>query len=274
MRKIALSCCLAAFVWVAGGHAAQAAAEGQTQNAHPGDTQSINQPMQPRDWIALGGLIATFLVSVAAIYGEKIRASLFKPKLSVMLDDPRGVFFTETISATAGYTMPASGMTASAMTASQLQQYTRPARYYYLTVRAERRWPQAHDVRILMTRLERPDPGGLATTVWTGEIPFQWEHAQIQPASRTLGHPARANFVVTAQDPREVTERRNQLHLMTVIEPSNMPRSYYAATKFWVTVTATSIESDSPRLRLEVSWDGQWDAGETEMGQHLKIRPA
>lgn len=127
---------------------------------------------------------------------------------------------------------------------------------------------------MLITRLERPDPGGRPTTVWTGEIPLGWEHAAIHPASRTLGRPARADFAVAAQDPTEVSERGNQLHLMPVIEPNNFQRSYYTGTQFWVTVIATSNETDSLPLRLEVAWDGQWNAGESEMGQHLKICPA
>jgi hypothetical protein len=71
-----------------------------------------------------------------------------------------------------------------------------------------------------------------------------------------------------------MSERRNQLHLMPIIEPSNFQRSYYTGTRFWVTVIATSNEIDSLPLRLEVAWDGQWNAGESEMGQHLKIRAA
>jgi hypothetical protein len=212
-----------------------------------------------RNWIAAFGVLGTWLVFVGAIWGEKIRSWLFKPRLSVILDDPRGVAITETITI----------FTNSQQGQQMLQQYTRPARYYYLSVRTARRWPLAHDVRILIIRLERPEPGGLPTTVWTGEIPLAWEHGQIQPASRTLGRPARADFVVAAQDPVDI-ERRNQLHLVTMIEPSNMQRSQYSATQFWITVIATSNEGDSPPLRLEVAWDGQWDAAETEMGQHLK----
>jgi hypothetical protein len=215
-----------------------------------------------RNWIAVFGVLGTWLVFVGAIWGEKIRSSLFKPKLSVMLDTPFGVPINETIAIIDGEE------------SQRVQQYVRPARYYYLSVRTARRWPQAHDVRILVVRLETPDPGGVPTTVWTGEVPFRWEHAEIQPASRTLGRPTRADFLVAAQDPVEVIERRSQLHLWTVIAPNNMQRSYYSATKFWVTVIATSNESDSPPFRLEVAWDGQWDAGETEMARHLVIRPS
>jgi hypothetical protein len=60
---------------------------------------------------------------------------------------------------------------------------------------------------------------------------------------------------------------------MGVIEPNNFQRSYYTPTKFWITVIATSNESDSLPLRLELAWDGQWDSGESEMAQHLVIRP-
>jgi hypothetical protein len=45
MKGIAISCCLAAFVWVAGGCAAQAPTEGQAGSAQAGDTQSLNQPI-------------------------------------------------------------------------------------------------------------------------------------------------------------------------------------------------------------------------------------
>jgi hypothetical protein len=46
MKAIALSCCLAAFVCgIHGGYVSPAAAEGQTPNAQPGNTQSLNQPV-------------------------------------------------------------------------------------------------------------------------------------------------------------------------------------------------------------------------------------
>jgi hypothetical protein len=220
------------------------------------------------------GVLGTWLIFVAAIWGEKIRSSVLKPELRVILDDPRGMATTETISTiVSSGTAAASGMVSSQVQLSQVQQYSRPARYYHLMLSTARRWPVAHDVRILVTRLERPDPGGVPTTVWTGEIPFRWEHAEIHSATRTLGRPARADFAVAAQD-LEVSERQNQLHLLPVIEPNNFQRSYYAATQFWVTVIATSNEANSDPLRLDVAWDGQWDAGEAEMGQHLKIRPS
>jgi hypothetical protein len=80
------------------------------------------------------------------------------------------------------------------------------------------------------------------------------------------------DFLTAAEDPKEVSERRSQLHLMLVLEPSNLERHYYTATKFWVTVIATCNETESPAVRFEVAWNGQWNPGESEMADNLKIR--
>jgi hypothetical protein len=207
--------------------------------------------MKCPDWIALGGVIATLLVSVVAIFGEKIHSSLFQPELRVTLVDPHGVSTTETVTDNVG------------------SQYQRPARYYLVVAQNTLKWPVAHDAQIQIKRLEAPDPSGRPTTVWTGEIPLGWEYAQVHPLLRTIGPPARADLAVVTQDKKS---GRNELKLTPVITPNNLQGSYYAATHIWVTVTATASEVESPPLRVEISWDGQWDAGETEMAQHLVVR--
>ena len=222
-------------------------------------------------WITAVGVLGTWCIFGAAIWGERIRSSLFKPELRVALDSSRGVSTTEIITTIGEATTAVSGVTIG-HGQSLVQQYTRPARYYYVSVSNDRRWPVAHDVRILITQLEAPDPGGVPTTVWTGEIPLRWEHAEIHPASRTVGRRARADLAVVAEDPEEAAVRQKQLHLLTVIAPTNFQRSYYTATKRWVTLIATSTETESRPLRLELAWDGQWVAGNSEMAQHLIIR--
>jgi hypothetical protein len=194
------------------------------------------------------------LIFVAAIWGERIRAWLFKPQLRIELVSPRGVAITDNV---------------TAIVNSQRVEYKRPARYYHVSAINSRRWPIAHDVQILITRLETADAGGMPVTVWTGEIPLQWEHRELHPLLRTVGRPARADLAVVAND---TTAGRKELHLLPLIEPTNFSRSYYAATHIWVSVMATANETDSLPLRLEIAWDGEWNAGETEMAQHLVIR--
>jgi hypothetical protein len=207
-------------------------------------------------WITALGVVGTWLIFVAAIWGDRIRWLLFRPQLRVALENPRGERTIETI-----YKAPAE------------PNYDRPARYYRLVASNARRWSIAHDVRILITNLEVPDASGLPTPVWTGEIPLLWLHGQVYPASRNLGRPASADFVIIAQD-LHVSENQHQLHLMPAILPNNFQRSYYSAMHIWVTVVATSIETDSPPLRLAVDWDGAWEEGEAEMARHFKIGPA
>jgi hypothetical protein len=210
--------------------------------------------MEPAAWIAAFGVIGTWLIFGAAIWGERIRSWLFQPELRVELVSPLGELTSETN---------------FAVTASQLQEYTRPARYYDVSAINDRRWSVAHNVQVVITRLETVDPSGMPTTAWTGEIPLQWYHREIHPLLRTVGRPARADLAVVAND---TTMGRRELHLMPLIEPNNFQRSYYTETHLWVTVMATANEADSPPLRLEIAWDGQWDAGEAEMARHLVIR--
>jgi hypothetical protein len=63
------------------------------------------------------------------------------------------------------------------------------------------------------------------------------------------------------------------LSLSPIVLPFNLPNQgrYTVATRLWVTVQAQSTEATSEALRLEIAWDGQWDRGEAEMAQHLKL---
>ena len=82
VKAIALSCCLAAFVWVAVGCTAQASAERQTQNAQPGDTQLLNQPVRStmtcEEFKALVRAGDKRTIGLAILYGstDTIRAVL------------------------------------------------------------------------------------------------------------------------------------------------------------------------------------------------------
>jgi hypothetical protein len=209
--------------------------------------------MQTPAWITLVGVIGTWLIFIAAIWGERIRSWLFKPELHIQLVNPVGELTKETIIWTEN---------------GERRERQRPARYYYLSVTNLRRWPVANNVQVSITRLETPDPSREPQIAWEGEVPFQWQHPQLYPLSRIVGAAARADFVVVAND-TEVGQK--QLHLMLLIEPNNFQRSHYQETLFWVTVIARSNETDSRPHRVEIAWDGEWNPGDTEMSRHLKI---
>ena len=213
--------------------------------------------MKAEAWIALVGIGGTWCIFVAAIWGERIRSWLFKPQLHLDLVNPLGERLTETITTVGPSTPPKS--------------YQRSARHYLVAVTNDNRWPVAHNVQIVITSLEQVGPDGSATTVWTGEIPLMWEYREISALLRTVGRAARAAVAVVADDS---TRGRKELHLMPIIEPSNFQRSYYTRTHLWVTLMATADETDSPTMRLEIAWDGEWNDGNIEMARHLTIRKA
>jgi hypothetical protein len=99
--------------------------------------------MQTPAWITLLGVIGTWLIFIAAIWGERIRSWLFKPELHIQLVNPVGELTKGTIIWTEN---------------GERRERQRPARYYYLSVANLRRWPVANNVQVSITRLETPDP--------------------------------------------------------------------------------------------------------------------
>jgi len=95
-------------------------------------------------WIAAAGVIGTWLIFVAAIWGERIRSWLFKPRLRVDLVDSRGEIITEIIL----------GLDPD----FQQQPCERQARRYLVSAVNTPRWPVAHNVQIVITQLETVDP--------------------------------------------------------------------------------------------------------------------
>jgi len=209
--------------------------------------------MGPPTWLFAAGVAGTWCVFVAAILGEKIRSMLFKPMLRVQILDTLGESITEIITNPQG---------------SEPTTYERQARFYHVEAVNSRRWPIAHNVLILITRLERYGPDNLPLPVWTGEIPLTWNHPEIHPLTRTVGRAARAVLLTANDDPRT---RQRELYLRPIIHPNNFEGRYTGETRLRVTLQATSDEVTSDERRLSIAWDGQWRDGTAEMGQHLII---
>ena len=148
--------------------------------------------MQTPPWIALLGVIGTWLIFIAAIWGERIRSWLFKPQLQIRLVNPAGELTTEKI---------------ISIENGDRKERERPARYYYLCVTNPRRWPVANNVQIVLTRVGTPDPSKQPQIIWQGDVPFQWPHPQLHPLSRTVGPLPRQTLLWRRTTPR--TRRSN-----------------------------------------------------------------
>jgi hypothetical protein len=205
--------------------------------------------MLTSDWIRLAGVIATWLVVILAIYGERIRSWLFRPALEVTLRNPRGELVPQI-----------RWLEALQGRGRQIQ-----ARYYHVRVSNRRRFSPAHEVRVVMTLVESPGPDQLPQAVYSATLPLKWRNQEADPRpSRTIGADDFADLLYVNEE--------GALYLTPMITPNKFPLHHTGATMLWVTVQALSIEADSQPLRLQIAWDGQWDLGEAEMTNHLKIK--
>jgi hypothetical protein len=141
------------------------------------------------------------------------------------------------------------------------QSRTAKARYYHVRARNLSRAPAAHDVQIVITRIETVGPSGLPQAAYTGPLPLTWRHAQLHPVARTVGPDADADlFFVLENKP---------LEFVPMLTPNNFPIRHDGPVQLWVTIQARATEGDSAPLRLHIAWNGKWAEGEAEMGRHL-----
>lgn len=200
-------------------------------------------------WVSLVVAIGTLAAVVVALFGEWFRAKMFAPRLRLALASPRGDATPVTLMAPSGE--------------SRIEQ----ARYYRVRVSNQVRWPKATQARVQLIRLEEPGPDGQLLLKWTGQIPLEWTHQQIVPFERTIGPDASCDLCSVVKG--------KWLKLHPLIMPANLADLALrrSAADITVNLQVTSSEADSGIYRFRMAWDGQWNDGETEMAQHLVVRP-
>lgn len=194
-------------------------------------------------WVAEVGVLGTWVIGVSAIWGEKIRSALFKPRLAVaLLSD-------------SGEPIP--------ITPQNEGDPPKQSRWYHLRVSNTRRFPAAHGVQVVITKVDKEGPGGRPVTEFAAMLPLGWRHPQIHPTELTVGPERHSDFFYVTEDPA--------LIFVPMIAANNFRRVHTSRTKLWVTLLARAIECDSEPVTFEIAWDGDWSAGEAEMKKHLVI---
>jgi hypothetical protein len=61
------------------------------------------------------------------------------------------------------------------------------------------------------------------------------------------------------------------LSLMPLLVPNNLAVNRQGACRFIARLQVRSDEADSEDVRIEVAWDGVWEDGDIEMGNHLHV---
>ena len=183
---------------------------------------------------------ATFLAVIVALFGDWIRARLFRPNLSVSLANPEG----ELSSIGSG-------------------EHQVRAWFYYIRVSSPRPWPKPTEAQVFVVRVQKRNPNGVYHHVWAGEIPLRWKHQEVHPLSRTIARDTDADFLFVTED--------CQLRLWPLIGPNNLTPEYTEITDLVVTVQAHAKECSSQQVPIAIHWDGRWDSGKREMTTHLTV---
>jgi hypothetical protein len=193
-------------------------------------------------WIELALAIGTFLAVLVALFGKWLQGKCFAPALELELTGTGG----------------------EATLRQTPEGTSEGVRYYHVRVSNSRRWSPANKVQVVLLRVEERSPNGEFRVAWQGEIPLAWKHGQEFALERTLGHPAVADLCSVGE--------RAGLRLHTLVTPFNLEVAAWTASDMVLTLQGQASEVDSRPLRLRVSWDGQWHAGEAEMRRHMLLQ--
>lgn len=198
-------------------------------------------------WISLAVAVGTLATVVVALFGESIRARMFKPKLVIELENPLGIPTPVQITSPNGESRMEAG------------------RFYHVRVSNSARWPAATQVQVNLIRIEELGPDGAWQITWAGEVPLRWSLQEIRPLTRVIGPPAICDLCSVVKD--------KWIELHPLIVPHNLApiarrRDH---VQMIVTLQAQAAEASSDLVRIKFAWDGRWEDGEAEMAKHLII---
>jgi hypothetical protein len=209
--------------------------------------------MEAWPYFVSGG--ATLIAAIVALFGDRLRSLMFKPKLSIRLKNPVGYLVSLN---------PRKG----SLVASEIPE-GRHTRWYHLVLEntSVARWPAANDARVYLTKLEQ-DIGGVYTPLWELTVPLIFRHEAAFAPRRVLGPPIDVDLMYVHMDRNgAVPELRIQAH------PSiaTVKVKFTGATHLRATILADCVESAFAEIAVTIRWDGKWNPGDAEMRNHLHI---
>jgi hypothetical protein len=191
-------------------------------------------------WVSELGVAAQVAIRVVAVWGDKLRAWWFHPKLGLELLKRLGQLDIVTVSVQHG---------------DQVVPQFSPACYYHLRVTNCAVHPEAREVEVLLTQLDFQGPDGRPQTNFTFALPLGWQY---YARHRTIGRASVAIADLFFVQP-------GRLSLTTTVTPLGFPTNMHGQQHFWLNLVARGLNGESKPLRLRIDRDGQWDRGDAEM---------
>ncbi len=199
-------------------------------------------------WVEVAAAVSTLLAVLVALFGEAFRGKFFPPLVRAGL---------------ASHTGEKTRVRLQWIENDQPMQREEDARYYHLKTWNDRRWSPAQQAHVVLLRVDEPDAGGALVPTWTGDIPLGWRHQDASSLFRTLGPEAHADICSVVKG--------KWLQIHAVVQPNNLVTVRRSACVLVLHLQVRTNESDSPIVKMRVSWDGGWHDGAEEMKRHLKI---
>ena len=205
--------------------------------------------VDPELAVQIAVAIGTIGAVVVALFQSQLRLKFAPPRLTISLLSPRG-YRTDV------HLFPPG-------TNELSQSRIESARFYHIQVENKRRWSTANQVQVFLTRIDMPGPDGDMRIAWLGEVPMRWRYQDANPIARTIGPDAQCDLCSVVKE--------KFLRLETLIRPTELPCEWREPTNVVVYLQARSVEVDSPVIRVKIAWDGKWQDGDLEMGDHMVV---
>ena len=187
-----------------------------------------------------------------AIFGDHIRAMVFKPKLHLELKSSLGNYITQTPAAPPD--------TMDHLLTLGMKKH---ARYYHLRVTNRAIYPTAQDVNVMLLGVERRDDEIRRSGELYVPLVLGWA-GSVYPLNRSIG--SKTDAVADLFFVRD-----DVLRFVPVVIPNNFQAEYVGETHLCVTAIARGIDCESNPIRLNIDWDGKWEFGDDAMAKHLVI---
>jgi hypothetical protein len=196
---------------------------------------------------------------IVALFGEWIRSRLFRPNLKLALVS------TEGERSIAQFSVPIQ----DGMPNDEFQRVLRmragvPCRFFHVRVSNGRKWPQARDVRLYLTRLVEFDDKGTAERRWEGDLPLSAKNEDLFPPRKVVGPPI--DFDVVSVD------CEGFMHTHTAFTSFNLPQHARAPIYRHMRLVARCDELESEPIDIQVKWDGRWFDDWSMLKDHLIVR--
>lgn len=221
-------------------------------------------------WVQFGIAFGTIAAVIMAMFGDRIRAAIFKPSLTLSLSNAEGEASTNTVSS--------HKIDKETGEVEVHESDPRNVWYFFGIAAKGTRSPILNDVVVSCIKVELTNLAGHTNTEWQGEVPVGWREQRrtyLAVGTKILAIPYVYHRVGI---PREFKIIEAMHGKWVEIAAPSIPRG--SEDKFrWRTgpvnitvhLRAKSLETASNVLKVKITWTGKWPNHVNDLHKELKL---